>query len=84
MAAKGKAPTELYNVHSAVSGAQVIIGVPLGDASTPGTAVYERDRLNAEARRPNPSQPSEPTGMHHGVLTTYEVRSRAGVVVRGN
>lgn len=74
MAAKTKAPVaELYDVRSANSGAEVIIGVDLD------TAKDECKRLNKEARRVNAQ--GEPTGMHAGEVTTYEVVSRSGLVV---
>jgi hypothetical protein len=74
-------PPEKYNVHSAVSGAQIVTGVTLALARS------ECARLNAEARQPNPDRRTslhpqgEPTGMHLGELTTYEVRSASGLVV---
>lgn len=71
-ASKTKVP-DLYDVCSANSGAQVIIGVDLE------TAQDECKRLNHEARRINAQ--GEPTGMHEGQVTTYEVVARSGLVV---
>lgn len=72
---------EAYNVCSTVTGAEVVICVPLELAQS------ERARLNAEARTPNPERTSsrwpqgEPWGLHAGVVTSYEVVSANGIVV---
>lgn len=74
-------PPKLYDVRSKTTGAQVIVGVPLGVARS------ECSRLGAEARRPNPERRTplhpqgEPWGMEGGVVTEYEVVGRFGIVV---
>lgn len=74
-------PPQVYDVRSQLTGAAVVIGVPLGLARS------ECARLDAEAKQPNPERRSsrwpggEPVGMHCGVVTSYEVVSKAGVVV---
>ena len=81
MAVGKKAPAELYDVRSALTGYQTVQGVSLELAQS------ECARLNAEARRPNPERPThqypqgEPWGMHCGEVTRYEVVSQSGLVV---
>lgn len=65
----------LYDVRSAITGALIIHGVELDLAQT------ERARLNAEARVPNPERNDRPTGLHRGVVTTYDVTTLTGIVV---
>jgi hypothetical protein len=91
-------PPQVYNVVRAQDGALVVIGVPLGNVKdpAPGTALYERARLAAEARvqvdrtveirHPDTNellQPSVPiyAGMFHGQITEYEVRDVTGAPV---
>jgi len=74
MAAKKKAKTvELYDVRLRDGGPVAVIGVSLEAAQD------ERDRLNREARRPN--EFGQPQGMHMGVVMSYEIVSKSGLVV---
>lgn len=78
---KQKQPPPAYDVVRSQDGALVIVGVDLDLARS------EAARLNAEAKVTNPDhlhpdthQPM-PTGMWHGEVCRYEVRSKEGLIV---
>ena len=73
MAARKKKAAELYDVRPSDGGPVAVIGVGLEAAQD------ERDRLNREARRPN--EFGQPQGMHLGVVVSYEIVSKSGLVV---
>ena len=83
MAKKEAAPEPLYNVVRGQDGALVVIAVDIS------TAQSECARLNVEAKlqlkitAPDMyhAEPDRPTGMFHGELVVYEVRSRDGLAV---
>lgn len=72
-------PPQVYAVHLAQDGAQVVAGVPLD------VARGECARLNAEARvivtSPALGRVGEPQSMYHGEVCRYEVRGVNGMVV---
>lgn len=74
-------PAQVYDVVAMPGDRLVVIGVPLE------TAQDEAKRLDREAATLNTARRSsvwpqgEPFGLHGGVLTTHEVRSRSGLVI---
>ena len=74
-------PPQVFNVHRANDGAQVITGVSLGLARSEAARLCAEARVPMAAHDSNHPEPRRATSMYMGEVSRYEVRSTEGLVI---